>query len=269
MRLVESREGRIWPSDLAAAMDSSTRLLAISHVEFASGFRHDLDALVEICRARRVALFVDAIQGLGALALDVRRTPVDFLAADGHKWLLGPEGAGLLYVRRDWIDRLRSIGVGWNSVVGSYNEPRCPAFTLKQDATRWEGGSYNMAGILAFGASVSLFLEIGIEEVERRVLDRAAVVVDLATEAGWRACGRVRTADCSGIVALEHPHVDPRAAAAALRSAGVVVSCRRGRLRVSPHFYNDDDDLDRLRNGLAACVSRAHDPSTALATAPP
>ena len=120
-RLVPSRDGRIWPEDLAAAMDQSTRVLAISHVEFASGFRNDLDLLAELCQDRGVAFFVDAIQGLGPLQIDLRQTPIDFLAADGHKWLLGPEGAGLLFVRRDWIERLRPLGVGWHSVIGSYN----------------------------------------------------------------------------------------------------------------------------------------------------
>src|SRR5262249_14912610 len=115
LRLVPTREGRIWLEGIKAAMDHRTRVLAISHLEFASGFRNDLDAVVERCQARQAALFVDAIQGLGPLCLDVRRTPLDFLAADGHKWLLGPEGAGLLYVRRDWIGRLRTIGVGWHS----------------------------------------------------------------------------------------------------------------------------------------------------------
>ena len=109
---------------------------------------------------RGVALFVDAIQGLGPLAIDVRRTPIDFLAADGHKWLLGPEGAGLLYVRRDWIDRLRPLGVGWHSVVGSYNSPEIE-FRLKPNAQRWEGGSFNMPGLQALGASLGLLLEIG------------------------------------------------------------------------------------------------------------
>src|SRR5205807_4772409 len=120
LRLVSSREGRIWVEDLARAIDGRTRVLTISHVEWSSGFRNDLDALAELCRARWVALFVDAIQGLGPFTLDVQRTPIDFLCADGHKWLLGPEGAGLLYIRRNWIDRLRPLGVGWHSVVGSY-----------------------------------------------------------------------------------------------------------------------------------------------------
>ena len=99
VRQVPSREGRIWLEDLVAAIDRSTRVLAISHVEFATGFRNDLDALAELCQARGVALFVDAIQGLGPHRIDVRQTPIDFLAADGHKWLLGPEGAGFLFVQ--------------------------------------------------------------------------------------------------------------------------------------------------------------------------
>jgi selenocysteine lyase/cysteine desulfurase len=250
LRSVESRAGRIFVEDLAAAVDERTRVLAISHVEFASGFRNDLDALAEICHGRGIALCVDAIQSLGALVLDVRRTPVDFLAADGHKWLLGPEGAGILYVRRDWIDRLRPIGVGWHSVVGSYNEPK-PEFRLKPGADRWEGGSFNMAGLQGFGASLGLILELGPERLSDRVLDRADAVRKLAEAAGWSVFGSRSPRDVAGIVALEHPRVDPREAAHALRRQGIVVACRRGRLRVSPHFYNNDEDLERFGRGLA------------------
>jgi selenocysteine lyase/cysteine desulfurase len=251
VRMVPSRDGRIWLEDLAAAMDRSTRVLAISHVEFATGFRNDLDALVDLCHSRRAALFVDAIQGLGPFPIDVRRTPIDFLAADGHKWLLGPEGAGLLYVRRDWIDRLRTIGIGWHSVVGSYNSPKVE-LVLKPTAQRWEGGSFNMPGLLTFGASVGLFLEWGLDAVSRRILDRAQAVRELAESAGWSVYGSAREADRSAIVVLEHASVDPDQAAANLRRKhGTVVSCRRGRLRISPHVYNDGDDLERLRCGLA------------------
>src|SRR5271165_735717 len=183
VRLVPSRAGRIWPEDLIEAMDQTTRVLAISHVEFASGFRNDLDRLAELCRPRGVALFVDAIQGLGPLTIDVRQTPIDFLAADGHKWLLGPEGAGLLYVRRDWIERLRPLGVGWHSVVGSFNSPEVE-FRLKPSAERWEGGSFNMPGLQALGASVRLLLEIGPEAVSARILERASAVRTLAAASG-------------------------------------------------------------------------------------
>jgi cysteine desulfurase / selenocysteine lyase len=254
LRMVPSREGRIWIEDLAAAIDDSTRVLTISHVEFASGFRNDLDALAELCRSRGVAFFVDAIQGLGPHVIDVRRTPIDFLAADGHKWLLGPEGAGLLYVRREWIERLRPLGVGWHSVVGSYNAPEVE-FRLKPSAERWEGGTFNMPGLQAWGASVGLLLEIGPEVVSRRILERAARVRELARSSGWRVFGSDRPEDLSGIVALTHPMVDPESAARTLRDRGVAVASRRGRLRVSPHVYNSDDDLGRLAEELRSLGS--------------
>jgi selenocysteine lyase/cysteine desulfurase len=249
LRTVPSRDGRIWVEDLAAVIDRSTRILTISHVEFASGFRNDLDALAELCRARGVALFVDAIQGLGPLVIDVQRTPIDFLAADGHKWLLGPEGAGLLYVRRDWIERLRPLGVGWHSVVGSYNSPE-NEFRLKPNAQRWEGGSFNMPGLQALAASLGLLLEIGPETVSGRILERAAAVRAIAASTGWSVAGSTRPGDLSGIVALERPGVDPNAVVRSLRQRGVAIACRRGKLRISPHVYNDEADLMRLAEGL-------------------
>ncbi len=136
----------------------------------------------------------------------MRRTPIDFLAADGHKWLLGPEGAGFLFVRRDWIDRLRPIGVGWHSVVGSYNAP-VPEFRLKPTAQRWEGGSFNMPGLLTFGASLDLFFEWGLDAVARRIADRADGVRELALSAGWtvvrldRGRRTARRSSCSSATA--------------------------------------------------------------------
>ncbi len=252
LRTVPTRpDGRIWVDDIARAIDRTTKVLTISHVEFASGFRNDLDALSELCRARGIAFFVDAIQGLGPLTIDVRRTPIDFLAADGHKWLLGPEGAGLLYIRRDWIDRLRPIGVGWKSVVSSYNAPGID-FTLKPDASRWEGGTFGMAPLQAFARSLELFLEIGPEVVSRRILDRAEAVREIARKAGWTVYGSDRPEDVAGIVALEKPGVDPNDFAFALRERGIALACRRGRLRVSPHIYNDEADLARLAEALGS-----------------
>lgn len=245
LRLVPSRDGRVWSDDLVEAMDDRTRLLTISHVEWSSGFRNDLDALGEICRNRGIALFVDAIQGLGPLTIDVGKTPIDFLCADGHKWLLGPEGAGLLFVRKDWIERLRPVGVGWHSVVSSFNTPGFD-FTLKPNAQRWEGGSFNMPGLQCFGASLELLAEVGREEVSTRILDRAERVREVARSAGWSIVGSPLAADHSGIVALERSGVDPNRFALNARTRGVAIACRRGKVRVSPHIYNNDDDLYRL-----------------------
>ncbi|WP_337177461.1 aminotransferase class V-fold PLP-dependent enzyme [Paludisphaera sp.] len=258
-RLVPSRDDRVLIDDIRDAMDDRTRMLAVSHVEFATGFRNDLDALGALCRDRGVALFVDAIQGLGPHALDVRETPVDFAAADSHKWLLGPEGAGFLYVRREWIDRLRPIGVGWNSVVGSFAAGGLD-FTLKPDARRWEGGSWNMPGLAGFAASMSLLREIGPEALSARILERAEATRAVVSEAGWRVIGPSRPEERSAIVTAAADGVDPDAAVATLRVRKVVASCRRGRLRLSPHVYTDADDLGRLRDALVA--ARRGDPST-------
>jgi selenocysteine lyase/cysteine desulfurase len=245
VRLVPTRSGRIWIDDLAAAIDGRTRVLTISHVEFASGFRNDLDAIAELCHTRGVALFVDAIQGLGPFVYDIERTPIDFLCADGHKWLLGPEGAGVLFVRREWIERLRPLGVGWHSVTTSYNHPTFE-MKLKPSAERWEGGSFAMPGLQAFGTSVELLLGLGSHAVSQRILDNAQAVRELALSAGWSLHGSTLPADLSGIVALEREGVDPRAVSRRARDLGIVVASRRGRLRVSPHVYNNRDDLDRL-----------------------
>jgi len=252
-RTVRSRDHRLWIEDLEAAMDDRTRLLAISHVEFASGFRNDLDALGDLCRRRGVALFVDAIQGLGPFPIDVTRTPIDFLAADGHKWLLGPEGAGLFYVRREWIDRLRPIGVGANSVTSSYNDPE-PAFSLKPDAGRWEGGCFNVAGVLGFGKSLELFLELGVERVAERIQERADAVREGVQRLGWSLVESGRPEDRSAIVVIDSPgsNTDNAERAAALRERGVVLSCRRGLLRLSPHLYTSDADLERLAAELGS-----------------
>jgi len=249
LRAVPGRDGRIALDDLAAAIDGRTRMLAISHVEFASGFRNDLEALSALCRDRGVALFVDVVQGLGPLTLDVTRTPIDFLAGNGQKWLLGPEGTGYLYVRREWLDRLRVLGVGSGSVVGSFNDPT-PVLALKPDARRWEGGARNTVGLHGLGASLDLLLEIGPDAVSARILDRAEAVRELAASAGWSVYGPTRPEERSGIVCLECPGVDPDAFARRMRERGVVLSSRRGRVRASPHIYNDADDLGRLADGL-------------------
>ncbi|MFO0906955.1 MAG: aminotransferase class V-fold PLP-dependent enzyme [Isosphaeraceae bacterium] len=250
-RLVPSRDGRVEVDDLAAACDASTRVLTISHVEFGSGFRNNLDTIGQLCRERGIAFFVDAIQGLGPHEIDVEQTPIDFLAASGHKWLLGPGGAGFLYVRREWIDRLRPVGVGWHSVTSSYNDPE-PDFTLKPTAERWEGGSVNMPGLHAFGTSAALLLKVGLANVSARILDRAERVREIARSAGWSVYGSSRPEDQSGIVALEKAGRDPNAVVRVLRNHGVAAACRRGRLRFSPHIYNNDADLDRLRDALDA-----------------
>ena len=244
-RTIPSRDGRIWIDDIRAAIDSRTRLVSLSFVEFASGFRNDLDAVGALCRDRGVFFFVDAIQGLGVLPLSVRKTPIDFLAADGHKWLLGTEGAGILYVRRELVDMLHPVGIGWNSVIGARNFGKID-FRLKPNAGRWESGSLNVGGIAGLGASLEMLLEIGIPAIQDRVIELTDYLCERAKTIGLEVYSSRRPEDKSGIVSLVCAQADPIQSVRRFKKEGVVINQRAGRLRVSPHFYNTQTEIDRL-----------------------
>lgn len=244
LRRVASRGNRLELDDLRVAIDKRTRIVSLSFVEFASGFRNDLDAVGQMCRAHGILFFVDAIQGLGVLPLDVRRTPIDFLAACGHKWLLGAQGAAILYVRRELLDRLHPIGVGWNSVVGARDFSTID-FTLKPHAGRWESGTLNVAGITALGASLELLLEIGIPALRSRLHEVTDYLCERARSAGIEVFSSRLPGDWSGIVSLVSPG-DPRTLKRRCQDAGMVINQRAGRLRISPHAYNTTEEIDHL-----------------------
>ncbi|MBA4068210.1 MAG: aminotransferase [Isosphaera sp.] len=245
VRTVPGRDGRVLVDDVRAAMTDRTRVLTVSAVEFATGFRTDLDALGSLCRERGVFFFVDAIQALGVFPVDVQRTPIDALAADGHKWMLGPEGAGIGYVRREWVDRLHPVGVGANSVVNPLAFTTID-FTLKPHAGRWEGGAYNVPGVTALGASLELLLDAGIGNVEARVRHLTDYLCDKAVSRGWEVYSSRRDGEWSGIVSLTRPGLAAGEAVRRCLAAGVVVRDRGGRVRVSPHAYNTEGDIDRF-----------------------
>lgn len=249
VRRVPSRGNRVSVDDIAAAMDAKTRVLSASAVQFASGFRADLDALGELCRSRGVFFFVDAIQALGVFPIDVQKTPIDALAADGHKWMLAPEGAGFGYIRREWVDRLHPIGVGAHSVVRPF-EYRTIDFTLKSHAGRWEGGALNVPGLWALGASLDLLLTAGIPNVAARVLELTDYLCERVKAVGCEVFS-CRDGDAgSGIVSFTKPGADQKAVKRC-RDAGVIINCRADRLRASPHCYNTRDEIDRLVAALA------------------
>ena len=245
VRQVPSRGNRIHLDDIAAAMTADTRVLSVSAVEFASGFRNDLDSLGELCRARGVFFFVDAIQALGAFEIDVQKTPIDALAADGHKWMLAPEGAGIAYIRREWVERLHPIGIGAHSVVNPF-EYHSIDFRLKPHAGRWEGGALNVPGILALGAALDLLLAAGTVNISDRVLALTDHLCERAKMVGCEVFSSRKGGDRSGIVSLTKPGKDPAELVRRCRTAGVVVNNRAHRLRVSPHAYNTTEEIDQL-----------------------
>jgi selenocysteine lyase/cysteine desulfurase len=244
-RPVQSRGSRVDLADIRNAIDARTRVLAISSVEFASGFRNDLEALGDLCRQRGVFFFIDAIQSLGVFPLDVQQIPVDALAADGHKWLLGPEGAGIAYIRREWVDRLHATNVGWNSVV-NYADFSNIELKFKPHAGRWEGGTVNAGAIAGLGESIQLLLDTGIENVRDRVLELTGYLCDRVRSAGADVFSSRVPGEESGIVSLLTPGRDPKELMRRCKAAAIVVNVRAGRLRVSPHAYNTVGEIDRF-----------------------
>lgn len=244
-RVVATRGARIELADLAAALDERTRLLAISHVQFATGFRSDLAAIGALCRQRGIDFFVDAIQGLGVLPIDVEAMHIDYLSADGHKWLVAPEGASIFYIRRDKLEKIRPTAVGWKSVIG-YADYSTIDFRLQPRAARFEGGSHNMPGILALGASLELFEEIGPVAIAaglKRVTDE---LVALVPALGGEVVSPRGEGEWSGIVSFTLPGRDARSLVRRARQERVVLAFRDGRIRASPHFYNNSADVDRM-----------------------
>ena len=270
VRVVESELGSdVCEIDkLMAATDARTRIVTASWVGFMTGWRHDLDELADACHRRGILLCVDAIQGLGIIPLDLSRTPVDFLAADGHKWMLGPEGAGVMFIRQEHLERLRPTGIGPNSIAfsGSYlgsvadysdsagmyrvARPMQPN-EMFPAARRFEGGTANAGGILALGASLELLLSFGIDAIWSRLSDVTDQLRDVLTSLGFAIRSSNSSDRRSGIVACEVSDDDRRRIAATAKPVGVILNFREGLMRFSPHAYTNDSDLERLRSVLA------------------
>lgn len=253
-RRIPTADGRVDYDQLANTCDARTRVIAVSWVAFSNGCRRNLDNLSQIARDKGVLLSVDAIQGLGVFPIDVRKTPIDFLQADGHKWMLGPEGAGLAYVRRDRLPQLRATGVGWHSVTQGSNYTKIE-LNLKPTAGRYEGGTQNMAGMLGFGASLELLLSLGTENVAAAVLDITDTACAELNKIGARVWSPRDGDERSGIVSFELPGLDPATARAKCLERGVVLISRGGRIRISPHAYTDEADVARLIEALLASKS--------------
>jgi cysteine desulfurase/selenocysteine lyase len=245
-----SRYGRVTVKDLEPLVDRRTQLVSLASVHFVTGWRLNVDEVGRFLRERGVLFCLDGIQSFGALKTSMRF--VDFAAADAHKWLLGPLGAAILYVRRDHFERLRPVLVGWNTAFCPDYIAQ-PTLKLRPDARRYEPGSLNLAGIVGLNAALEMILEIGIDGIEQLVLERAQDTINAATAAGLEVLGPRQGPELSGIVSIACKNVE--AAHSKLCAAGIVASLRRSHengscLRVSAHFYNTKQDMEKLRQNL-------------------
>jgi cysteine desulfurase / selenocysteine lyase len=228
---------------------TGAKLLAISFVQYLSGFRADLNAIGEICRRHHCFFFVDAIQGLGAFPLDVEAAQIDALAADGHKWLLGPEGCGVLYVRKSRQDTIFPREFGWTNVAG-YNDYASREMALRQDAGRYECGTLNTIGCYGLRASIELLLEAGVERIAPRVQALADQLAAGAINRGYQLLGDRTPENGAGIIAIQKPGLDSRKVVHELKQKGIIAAPRQGWVRFSPHFYISPQEIDRVIEAL-------------------
>jgi len=241
--------GAIRTVDVMGQVDENTKLVALASCHFISGFRIEIDAIGKFLRERGILFCLDAIQTLGAFPITVEH--VDFLAADAQKWLLGPCGAGIFYVRRDLQEKLNPPIYGWHNV-------RNPNFVAQEQiifrsgAVKYEAGTQNLIGLVGLIASMELALEIGVENIAAELLRKRAWLVPALQEKGFTVLNAdAKTENASGIVSFFQPGKDLTALNQKLSEAGIVASLRTNRkgqnfIRLSPHFYNTDAELRRV-----------------------
>jgi selenocysteine lyase/cysteine desulfurase len=238
---------------LEALCDEHTRLVAVSSVQYARGLRLDLERLGDACRRRGILFCVDAIQSLGAIPFDLERIHADFVVADGHKWMLGPEGVALLYVNPALRPDLALHQYGWHMVEhpGDYDRE---GWSASATATRFECGSPNMLGIHALEASLSLLQEVGMDTVAAAIQERVARLIELIDRRGLELLSPRGAARRAGIVTFRVPGADSKRLHSALMQRGIVCAQRGGGIRFSPHYYTEWAVLERA---IAVCVDLA------------
>jgi selenocysteine lyase/cysteine desulfurase len=244
VRSVPQRQGRIELDDLDRACRGA-RLLAVSWVQYLGGFRIDLDAVGEICLRHGCLFVLDAIQGLGVFPLDVRRARIHALAADGHKWLCGPEGCGFLYVDPALLPQLDVVELGWTSVL-RWRDYQAYDPALRPGAARFECGTLTTVACYGLLGAIDLLLEVGINRIAERVPALTQRLACGVREKGYE----LLTDPNAGIVAFRKPGVDPVATVRRLAAQGIAIAPRSGWLRASPHFYVSEPEVDSLLAAL-------------------
>ncbi len=248
VRYVKNSSGKILPEAVEAAVDENTVAIVVSHVEYANGFRNDLKALAGIAHKNGAYLVVDAIQSAGALTIDVVKDDVDFLCTACYKWMLGPSGIGFLYVREELIENFEPPFVGWASVKPEVFETvdfwNIWSLEFSETASRFEVGGPSVIGIVGAIEALKLLLNFGIENIERRIFELTDYLIERIKEQGWQLQTPEEKRWRSGIVNFL---IDkPQEMVTRLAEKGIIVSARTNGIRVSPHFYNTKEEIDKL-----------------------
>jgi selenocysteine lyase/cysteine desulfurase len=251
LRLAHERDGRLETEEILSLIDERTRLVTLSFVQYASGFRADLASIGRYCRERNLLFVVDAIQGLGALNLDVEASYIDALSADSHKFLLGIEGCAIFYLSARAMERIKPTVVGWLSLENPENHGNFEQQFAKT-ARRFEPGSLNTIGVAGLGAALELFKEIGIDKIEEYLIGLGDYLCGRLADRGYQIISSRREIEKSAIICCRHANYSAEFLANTLGERQIVTAARAGRLRISPHFYNTREEIDRLIECLPA-----------------
>jgi cysteine desulfurase / selenocysteine lyase len=249
LRAQKQRDGYIDVEELLGLVDERTRVVTISWVQFSTGQRLDLRRIGEFCHERDILVVVDAVQGLGALRLDVRADCVDAFAAGAQKFLLGPKGISLLYLSDRALERTKPTVIGWTAVKG-YSDYLSHDLDFREGAVRFEGGTLNVPGICGLGEALGLFLRVGPEKIETHLLALNDYFAQELSARGYRVTSPRAAKESSGILICRHPRFTGEQICAHLDSQNIVVSARLEGLRIAPHFYNTREEADALLAAL-------------------
>ncbi len=255
---VELRQADISQTDdpeasLLNLVDRNTRMIAVSSIQFASGIRLDLERIGDFCHRRGILFCVDAIQSLGAVEFDAQACRADFVMADGHKWMLGPEGLGVFYSNPEARDQIKPSQYGWHMIEDLNNYDNVP-WTIARSSRRFECGSSNMLGIHALSASLSLLLETGIDKVETQLLDNITYLRQLIDDTEQLSIqNKSSDKNRSGIIVFRHKTINNESLFKYIRENGIVCALRGGGIRFSPHFYNAEVDFTRTMEIITEC----------------
>jgi len=246
VRFFKAREGFADLESIERGITPQTRILALSWVQYFNGYRTDLKAASDLCRRRGIFFVVDGMQGVGALDLNVRQAGVDFLSAGGVKWLLSPHGSGFFFISKRMLPRLKSrfagwLGVDWNTDWENLRDYRRKAFS---DARKFELGSHPYQDIYGFREALGMLAEVGMKRVENRILGLTGRLLDYLRDSPYQIRSSLAARHRSGILSFTGRR--DKALMEALKREKIIVSYREGGVRVSPHFYNSDEEVDRL-----------------------
>jgi cysteine desulfurase / selenocysteine lyase len=243
IRVVPHRDGHLTVEDFARCVDDKTRVIALSSVAWINGLRHDLEAIGTLAKNHEAYLVVDGIQSVGVTELDVRQGPVDFLSCGGHKWLFSLLGTGFFYCRRELIEDFEPAYVGWQSDAERFDYT-FREYRLAPTAQRFNHGNSNMAGIHALRAGVTYINSIGLAQIEQRNRWLTDYLIEKLSELEVRFLSPLEEKYRSSF--FNFVPTDTAAVQAAADAAGILVCSREGGIRVSPNFYNTEEEIDRF-----------------------